>query len=209
MGQRIRHVLFDADGVLQTLPGGWLAALTPYVGERAESFVAALDVDELPCMVGETDFLPLLAARLEEYAVPVGAEDLFRDVWLRIHVDPASIGVVESMRARGLGVHLATNQEARRAAHMLGELGFADLFDECFVSAHLGAAKPSPSFFEQALEVLDADPEAVLFVDDLAENVAGARTVGLHAVQWHLRDGHEVLATRLSAFGLDGRHFGA
>jgi hypothetical protein len=35
----IRHVLFDADGVIQSLPGGWYAAIEPYVGERAEEFL--------------------------------------------------------------------------------------------------------------------------------------------------------------------------
>lgn len=31
----IRHVLFDADGVIQSVPGGWYTAIEPYLGERA------------------------------------------------------------------------------------------------------------------------------------------------------------------------------
>ncbi len=207
MARGIQHVLFDADGVLQTLPGGWIAALRPHVGEQVEAFVADLDLDEEPCLAGEAEFLPLLAARLTEYAVDVSPESLFESVWLRIHVDPASLALVEAVRAQGVGVHLATNQEARRAAHMLGELGFADLFDECFVSAHMRVAKPSAAYFLHALDVLDADPATVLFIDDLEENVAAARAVGLHAEQWHLRDGHADLATRLPAYGLHAGDF--
>ena len=38
-GSGIRHVLFDADGVIQTIPGGWYTAMEPYVGERAQEFL--------------------------------------------------------------------------------------------------------------------------------------------------------------------------
>ena len=30
----LRHVLFDADGVLQHIPDGWYAAVARYLGDR-------------------------------------------------------------------------------------------------------------------------------------------------------------------------------
>ncbi|MBK3395422.1 MULTISPECIES: HAD family phosphatase [Methylobacterium] len=56
------------------------------------------------------------------------------------------------------------------------------LFGErIFASASFGAAKPDAVCFERCLAGLAVAPSAALFVDDLAENVAGARAAGLHA----------------------------
>ena len=46
-----------------------------------------------------------------------------------------------------------------------------------------------------------ASPDAVLFVDDSARNVVGAREVGLSAEQWHLDDGLSVLRDLLAVHG--------
>ncbi|GAB3833458.1 hypothetical protein [Kribbella italica] len=97
----IRHVLLDADGVLQDLPGGWYAAMEPYVGERAREFLHRTWIDELPMLAGRGDY----------------------------------------------GVHLATNQECYRGAHMRTVLGYDDLFDVSCYSYDLGVAKPDPEFF--------------------------------------------------------------
>ena len=48
----IRHVLFDADGVLQDVPGGYQAAAEPYLGERAMEFLHRAWDDELPALAG-------------------------------------------------------------------------------------------------------------------------------------------------------------
>jgi putative hydrolase of the HAD superfamily len=55
--------------------------------------------------------------------------------------------------------------------------------DAIHVSAEFGAAKPSPAVYLRCLATLGALPAETLFVDDLEENVAGARAAGLKA--WH------------------------
>jgi putative hydrolase of the HAD superfamily len=71
---RVRHVLFDTDGVVQQGPSDWHAALEPYVGERTREFLRATWTDELPSLRGEGDYLPLLAERLIEYGVATPVE---------------------------------------------------------------------------------------------------------------------------------------
>jgi phosphoglycolate phosphatase-like HAD superfamily hydrolase len=140
----IRHVLFDADGVIQTVPGGWHTAMEPYVGQRAQEFLHGAWKDEKPMLAGQGDYLPLLAARLIEFGVPVPAEDVYRDVWHRIEPDGNSLGLVRALRANGYGVHLGTNQERLRAAHMRDALGYGSLFDVCWhlVSVRSSARNP-------------------------------------------------------------------
>ena len=50
-----------------------------------------------------------------------------------------------------------------------------------YASAQFRAAKPDIACYHACLAALDRRPQSVLFVDDLAENVAGAKVAGLHA----------------------------
>jgi hypothetical protein len=61
----VRHVLLDADGVLQDLPGGWYAAMEPYLGDRAREFLHETWADEMPMLAGCGDYMPVLAATLQ------------------------------------------------------------------------------------------------------------------------------------------------
>lgn len=53
--------------------------------------------------------------------------------------------------------------------------------DRIYASASFRTAKPEIACFQRCLAALAAEPPAVLFIDDLPENVAGARAAGLHA----------------------------
>ena len=205
----VRHVLFDADGVMQTRPGGWVPAVAAYAGDRAAELLEILNRDELASLDGVADFLPEVGSRLAEFGIDADPAAFYADIWLTIEVAPQSVGVVEAVRRTGRGVHLATNQARSRAAYMLRELGYADLFDDHFVSAWLGASKPSPEFFHRAMARLGAQPQEVLFIDDLLDNVVAAREVGLRAECWHLDEGHDALLTRLAAHGVRAGESGA
>jgi putative hydrolase of the HAD superfamily len=197
----IRHLLLDADGVVQDLPGGWRAAFEPFLGERSEAFVTELATDEQASLRGEP-FLPVLAGRLELFGIDVPAADVYAAVWERIVADPAVLGLAERLRAGGLGIHLATNQNPERATYMRSELGYADRFDTQFYSCELGVAKPEAAYFDRVLAAVDAAAGEVLFVDDSARNVAGARAAGLAAEQWHLDDALPRLHDLLAAHGV-------
>ncbi len=199
----IGHVLFDADGVLQELPGGWRERVRPYLGERTEEFLELTWREEWPCLEGAIDYLPLLARHLELFDVAVPAERFFYEVWCDLRVDETSVALVGALRAKGLGVHLATNQEMHRSAYMRDTLGYDRLFERSFYSYEVGHAKPSGRFFETVLERLGARGAEVLFIDDVAENVEAARRVGLHAEHWSLERGHDRLVAALGAHGLD------
>jgi putative hydrolase of the HAD superfamily len=152
----IRHVMFDADGVLQNLPGGWIAAAEPYFGERALEFLERSYEAELPTLAGQGDHLALVAATLAEFGVTASVGDVYRAIWLGMEPAAASLAVVRSLRRRGYGVHLGTNQERYRAAHMREVLGYDALFDVSCYSCELGAAKPDLAFFTEAARRIGA-----------------------------------------------------
>jgi putative hydrolase of the HAD superfamily len=198
----IRHVLLDADGVLQHRPGGWESAFEEWVGVRAGDFLAEMFEAEKPAIRGERDPVDILAEFLARYAVAAPAEEVFEAVWHRIEPVPRSLDLVRGLRAAGYGVHLGTNQSLRRAAFMRHELGYDDLFDVSCYSAELRLAKPDPAYFRKAAEMIGAPAGEIVFVDDVAPNVEGAREAGLAGIHWHLRDGHELLEKMLADHGV-------
>lgn len=198
----IRHVLFDADGVLQELPGGWVAAAEPYFGERTMEFLQRAYEAELPTLAGQGDHLVILATILAEFGVTAPLQDIFRDIWLAAVPAPASLALVRALRDGGYGVHLGTNQERHRASHMREVFGYDSLFDVCCYSCELGAAKPDLAFFAEAVRRIGAEPAAILFIDDSTENVDAARAAGLAAEQWCLGEGHDTLHALLARNGL-------
>lgn len=201
----IRHVLFDADGVLQVVPGGWYAAMEPYLGDRAREFLHKTWKDELPTLSGDGDYMPMLAAALAEYGVTAPVDVVYRDVWHRIELIEESFAIVRGLRRNGYGVHLGTNQEQHRGGHMRSALGYDSLFDTSCYSYDLGFAKPDPAFFTEAARRIGAAPESILFIDDSLRNVEGARAAGMDAAHWDIEQGHEALIHALSSHGVVAR----
>lgn len=200
----IQHVLFDADGVLQEIPGGWEAAMAPYVGDRAHEFLRAAWKDELPTLAGDGDLRPLLAARLHEFGVEASTDEILEEVWFRIEVDARSLALVAQVRQAGYVVHVGTNQDRHRAGHMQRALPYDALFDSFFSSHALGVAKPDPRFFLEITQRLGADPSEILFIDDTERNVVGARAAGLPAIRWTIAEGHERLVAEMEGHGVRG-----
>jgi epoxide hydrolase-like predicted phosphatase len=63
--------------------------------------------------------------------------------------------------------------------------GMTDAFNTIIISAEVGVMKPDARIFQLALQSLGLPPHEAMFVDDFADNVEGARAVGMHAIQFH------------------------
>lgn len=194
----IRAVLLDADGVVQLPQPNWQASLEKLCGDptRAEDFLADVFAAEKPCLTGNTDFEPALAAVLRKWRSSVPVEDALR-VWTQIEPSPDMLDLAGKLRSSGVAVALATNQQAHRAKYMTSTLGYAEHFDYLLYSCQLGHSKPSSEYFSSALARVMIDPQQALFIDDHETNVSAARQCGLEAEVFHLSEGmrrmHEIL----------------
>lgn len=196
----VGHVLFDADGVVQRVRGGWWPALARVAGDRATELHALIERVEVPMLVGG-DYPAALRSALAEQLPELSFDDVYAALWLSAEVSHETLALVRSLRAGGHGVHLGSNQHARRATYMRGELGYDDLFDTSFYSCDLGVAKPDPRFFERVAQALEVPTAEVLFIDDSAANVRGAQEAGMTAVRWTLDEGPDEIRSLLLAHG--------
>jgi len=61
---------------------------------------------------------------------------------------------------------------------------FLDRFDVSIFSYEVKARKPDPAIYHAMLERVGAASGEALFIDDVQENVAGAKAVGMHALRF-------------------------
>jgi putative hydrolase of the HAD superfamily len=85
-------------------------------------------------------------------------------------------------RTRGQRLVVVSNWDVSLHG-VLRTLGLEPLLDGILTSAGVGARKPRPVIFEQALAVAGASPDEAIHVgDSLGEDVAGARSAGIEPV---------------------------
>lgn len=94
--------------------------------------------------------------------------------------------VLTELRARGLKVGVLSNT-LPSVGRTLSAVGLDDLVDVALATCTLGVHKPEPQAFLLAAGALGVAPQEVLFIDDKAENVDGARAVGMRAELIDLR----------------------
>ncbi len=181
-------VLFDADGVVQRPDRDWWSQLTSLVPSDGDAFVADLMEAEKPALVGKVDFRDALADVLRRWNSPASVEQAL-EPWSWFVAEPEVITLIQSLRAAGIGCHLATNQQSYRRTIMQEERGYGAWFDQTFYSCDVGLAKPDPAYFRAILGSLDLPASSVLFIDDNVDNVEAASSVGLRAEVYDLSSG--------------------
>jgi putative hydrolase of the HAD superfamily len=103
-----------------------------------------------------------------------------------ITVSEETLSVLRGLRDRGLRLGLVSNvallPDAMRQD--LDALGILPLLDATVFSSELRTRKPDPRIFEACLVELGVAAERAVFVGDrLLDDIAGAQSVGLRAVQ--------------------------
>lgn len=199
----IDAVLFDADGVLQRATVDWRAALATFIGPSGstEDFVLDLMKSEGPSLIGKGDFREALVEVLGRWGSSTPAEEVL-DLWRQFEAEPEVVTLIQYLRTAGIQCHLATNQQAYRRTIMRDERHYGDWFDQTFYSCDLGVAKPDPEYFRTIIDAIDRPPSSVLFIDDNEANIAGAKSVGLHAEWYDLETGVDVLRELLRRYSL-------
>jgi len=110
-----------------------------------------------------------------------------------------SVRLLEHLRASGVPTWAITNFSTEKYAEAIARFPFLTGFRDTVVSAHERLLKPDPAIYRVLLERNRLDPASCLFIDDVPENVAGARSVGMKAVVFTSPEG---LARDLVEHGL-------
>jgi putative hydrolase of the HAD superfamily len=196
-------ILFDVGGVLLT--NGWdhrerAAVLDQFHLDRAE-FEArhtepndawerdAISVNEYldatvfyePRNFTHEEFLD--AIRAQSQLLPDGAMGVLGELATS---DKCMLGVL--------------NNEARATNdYRFDKFGIREHLKVAFSSCYVGLRKPGHAIYKRAVDILGVPAERILFIDDRAENAAGAEAVGIKAVRF---TGSDALRSDLASLGV-------
>jgi putative hydrolase of the HAD superfamily len=196
-------LVLDIDGVVSLAQPGsaepWYATLKQDLG---------LDYEEIERDFFQREFLEVLRGRLDLYVALHGYLDSrgiadrmeeFVAYWFEKDavIDRAVLAEADAWRRRTGGrCFAASNQEHYRAAYLRDQAGLGAHFDEIVYSAALGVCKPDRVFYTSAQTRMGVTAaQSILFVDDRAANVDGARMAGWRAMLYR---GPESLARALA-----------
>jgi putative hydrolase of the HAD superfamily len=81
-----------------------------------------------------------------------------------------------------LSVAVLNNESRALNDYRVEKFGLAR-YASCFISScYVGLRKPHPEIYKLALDLLQHDPDEVVFIDDRSENIATAKSLGMHGI---------------------------
>lgn len=88
------------------------------------------------------------------------------------------------MKRKGFHVYILSNYSAWTFEHTQEALSFLEDTDGALFSFEVHKIKPEPEIYRALLERYDLKAEECVFLDDRRENVEGAESCGIHAIQF-------------------------
>lgn len=108
--------------------------------------------------------------------------------------------LVEKLHA-SYPLYLLSNTNCLHHDYLLRQYAVFEKFADGVYSYRAGMAKPEREIFELAIRQFGVDPQATIYLDDLAANVEAARGAGLRAFRYD-PDAHGDLLAALRAEGV-------
>lgn len=185
----IKTVIFDLGGVIVPLDFSR--------GYTALSRLCRYSADEIPARIGATGLVPALeTGRIEPAEFHRRISELlglslsygeFVRVWGAIFLPGALLpeSMLLALRRRRRRLLLLSNTNAIHFAFIEDRYPLLRHFDDYILSYRVGRMKPDAEIYRAAVIRARCQPRECLFIDDLASNVAGARRVGIDAVQFY------------------------
>jgi putative hydrolase of the HAD superfamily len=196
-------ILFDVGGVLLT--NGWDHRERASVIEKFHLDLAAFEARHAaPNDAWERDAITAkeyLAATVFYEPRDFSSDDFLAAIFEQSKpLADGALGILSELAASDSCMLGVLNNEAREPnEYRFRTFGLRGSIQAAFSSCYLGLRKPGQAIYRRALDILGKPAERTLFIDDRAENVAGAVSVGMKAIQF---TGAEALRGELEKLGV-------
>ena len=201
-GKPITHLFTDLGGVL--LSNGWDRRLRHLTADHFG--IDSAQMDERHNLTYDTyeSGKMGLAAYLDRviFYEPRGftREDVIDFIFGEARAFPEMIDLVCRLKSRhGIKVAVVSNEGRELTADRIRRFRLDDFVDFFIVSSYVHFRKPDEDIFRVALDIAQADPRRVAYIEDRPMFVEVAASLGMHAI-WH--HGFESTCEHLAALGL-------
>jgi putative hydrolase of the HAD superfamily len=107
-----------------------------------------------------------------------------RDVTMWSRLNPRMLGWREDLSAAGIKTAVLSNMHAEMVQHARKNFPWLNRLNWATFSAEVRLIKPEPAIYEHCLQGLGVAPSESLFIDDREVNLAAARAMGIHGIQF-------------------------
>jgi len=197
----IRGVIFDFGNVISSFDVGiFLAKLHEWSGLDVETLRDRIYGSRLHSRyergeISSKEFHREVVRRIGFY-VPVDAlADRFSDIFTPIE---STHGLIRALKGK-YRLGLLSNTNEWHFLRHIRKVPVFPLFDAVTLSYEVGALKPEPEIYLDALRKLSLPPEECVFIDDIGKYAEGAAGVGIRGIQY---TGPAELVRELSSLGV-------
>jgi 2-haloacid dehalogenase len=99
------------------------------------------------------------------------------------------VQILRELKATGLALHALSNWSAEKFELVRPRLDFLDCFDSILLSGQVRLAKPDPRIYQVLLERIKTPAPDCLFIDDSAQNIATAGSLGFRWIHFSSPEG--------------------
>jgi HAD superfamily hydrolase (TIGR01509 family) len=118
---------------------------------------------------------------IQRLGAKVGQDTFFRVYCDVFSPNPPVLDILRKLKTRYKLV-LLSNTDVIRFGFIKKKFPEIFIFDDYVLSYEVGYMKPHPEIYQEALKKARVRAEECVFLDDLPENVTGARRVGMDAI---------------------------
>jgi HAD superfamily hydrolase (TIGR01509 family) len=114
----------------------------------------------------------------------------FTEVWNRV-LDPhpmQDISLFEKL-SKNHRLALLSNTDPIHVTHMEGTYDFFRYFPSRIYSCAVGASKPTPIVYQEALRAVKVQSGEAVYIDDIPAYVEAARSLGMAGIHYQSREG--------------------
>jgi HAD superfamily hydrolase (TIGR01509 family) len=195
---RITTVIFDMGGVLlrtvDPAPREAIATRFGVTRRELEAFVFSSETSILS-EEGKLSDVAHWQTVMRHFGQPAGDHiQLYDEYFAGDAIDQRLLAFAASLKPK-YKLGLLSNAWENARPLLRARFDFIDTFDDSIFSYEVRARKPDAAMYQAILDVMDAQPEEAVFIDDVKENVEGAQAVGMQALQFC---GTETLISTLS-----------
>src|SRR5208283_6160187 len=180
---KIKTVIFDIGGVLLNIDHdafprklGIERSRVNHVDKQAiEQIAKEYEIGR----IGTEEFFGMM----DEIFKGKYTSEKLENAWNAIVVEENSeiIPVVNAIQAR-YQTAILSNTNPAHFQESCDTAAIVKKFSKLYLSFQIGAAKPDPAAYQYVIRNLSAEPSSLLFIDDLAENVAAAMKCGMEGI---------------------------
>ena len=179
----IRGAIFDADGTLLDSMGMWETVGARYLASLGVAARPGLRAILFPMTLAESAVYLKEAYGLTQTPQEIadGINHTIRDFYRQeVRAKPGAKEFLEALRARGVGITLATNTDRSLIVEGLVTVGLLPLLDEIYTCGELGVGKDRPDIFHRARDRMGTRTEETWVFEDAVHCARTAFLAGYH-----------------------------